>query len=266
MPSSTSLPRRGQDLKACCAAAYASEAARFLLGDSFHPGGAELTSRLAATLRVGPGETVVDVASGLGTSAIQVARETGCDVIGIELSPESVEAAARRAAQEGLDGRVRFVCGDAEAVPLPDASVEGALCECSLCTFPDKSEAASELARVLKPGARLALSDMTAIPEQLPPELRSLEAWVACLGGARPLEEIATLLEDAGFLVETSERHDEALVELVERVRERLRAARFILGEAASKGLDLAAAALEAVDDGTLGYAVLVASRVASRS
>lgn len=261
MPSNNLLQGRTDELKACCASAYASEAARFLLGDSFHPGGAELTSRLAASLRVGPGDTVVDVASGPGTSAIQVAHETGCDVIGIELSAESVEAAARRAAQEGLDGRVRFLCGDAEALPLPDASADGALCECSLCTFPDKSEAASELARVLKPGATLALSDVTAIPEQLPPELRSLEAWVACLGGARPLEEIATLLEEAGFLVDTTERHDEALVELVERVRERLRAARFIVGDAASRGLELTRAAREAVDSGSLGYAVFEARR-----
>jgi ubiquinone/menaquinone biosynthesis C-methylase UbiE len=261
MSSNTLLQGREEQLKACCAAAYASEAARFLLGDSFHPGGAELTSRLAAALRVGPGETVVDVASGPGKSAIQVAHETGCDVIGIELSAESVEAAARLAAREGLDGQVRFVCGDAEALLLPDASMDGALCECSLCTFPDKSEAAFELARVLKPGARLGLSDMTAIPERLPPELRSLEAWVACLGGARPVEEIATLLEDAGFLVESTERHDEALAELVERVRERLRAARFLVDDAASRGLELTRAAREAIESGSLGYAVFVARR-----
>jgi ubiquinone/menaquinone biosynthesis C-methylase UbiE len=261
MSSNNLLLSQGSELKTCCASAYASEAARFLLGDSFHPGGAALTSRLAASLRVGPGRTVVDVASGPGTSAIQVARETGCDVIGVELSPASVDAADRRAAEEGMDGRVRFVCGDAEALPLPDASMDGALCECSLCTFPDKSAAASELARVLKPGAALALSDMTAVPERLPPELRSLEAWVACLGGARPAEEIATLLADAGFVVESTERHDEALVELVERVQERLRAARFIVGDVASRGVELARAARDAVEFGSLGYAVIVARR-----
>jgi arsenite methyltransferase len=261
MASNTVLLGRGDELKACCASAYASEAARFLLGDSFHPGGAALTSQLAASLRVGRGMAVVDVASGPGTSAIQVARETGCDVIGIELSPESVEAAARRAEREGLDGRVRFVCGDAEAVPLADATMDGALCECSLCTFPDKSAAASELARVLRPGARLALSDMTALPERLPPELRSLDAWVACLGGARPVEEIAELLEDAGFVVERTERHDAALVELVEQVEERLRVARFIVGDAASRGLELARAARAAIQAGSLGYAVFEARR-----
>jgi arsenite methyltransferase len=250
-----------EELKACCAAAYAGEAARFLLGDSFHPGGAALTSRLAASLRVGPGKTVVDVASGPGTSAIQVARETGCDVIGVELSRESVAAAARRATEEGVDGRVRFVCGDAEALPLSDASMDGALCECSLCTFPDKAAAASELARVLKPWARLALSDVTAIPEKLPDELRSLEAWVACLGGAQPLEEVATLLVDAGFVVERTERHDAALTDLVERVQDRLRAARFLVGDAASRGLELTRAARAAIDAGSLGYAAFEARR-----
>lgn len=192
---------------------------------------------------------------------MQVARETGCDVIGVELSPESVASATRRAAEAALDGRVRFVCGDAEALPLPDASADGALCECSLCTFPDKSAAASELARVLKPGARLALSDMTSVREQLPPELASLEAWIACLGGARPLEELAELLEGAGFAVESTERHDEALGELIERVEARLRAARFLVGDTVSRGLELTAAAQEAVASETLGYAVLIACR-----
>ena len=61
-----------EEAKACCAAAYSSAAARFLLGDSSHPGGAELTSRLIRALRVGPGATGVDVASGPGTSALQL--------------------------------------------------------------------------------------------------------------------------------------------------------------------------------------------------
>jgi arsenite methyltransferase len=251
-----------EELKSCCAAAYAAPAARWLLGDSFHPGGPELTSRLVADLQVGPGRTVVDVGSGPGTSALQLARETGCDVIGVDLSPESVDAARVRTEEAGLDGRVRFLRGDAEALPLDDDSVDGALCECSLCTFPDKAAAASELARVLRPSARLALSDMTAVPSRLPAALESLEAWVACLGGARPLEETAELLAGAGFEIEAVERCDDALAELIDQVEARLRTARFFLGDTVSRGLELTEAATDALANGTLGYGVIVARRL----
>jgi arsenite methyltransferase len=250
-----------EDVKARCAAAYASEAARFLLGDSYHPGGAALTSRLIAALRVGPGATVVDVASGPGTSALQLAQETGCDVIGIDLSLESVAAAAAAAAAAGLAGRVHFVEGDAEALPLPDASTDGALCECALCTFPGKEAATAELARVLKPGARLALSDVTADPGRLPAEVTSLAGWVACVADARPLEEIADLLAGAGLTVEATERHDGALAELLERVEARLRLARLLLDGGVERGLELVGAARAALAAGTLGYGVVIARR-----
>ena len=255
-------------VKACCAAAYSGAAARFLLGESFHPGGAGLTSHLVSALRVGPGETVVDVASGPGTSAIQLARETGCDVVGVDLSSDSVASASRAAVKAGLDARVRFLCGDAEALPLPDASFDGALCECALCTFPDKPAAVRELARVLRPGARLALSDVIAAPERLPPELTTLAARVACLGDARPLEEIAALLEAAGLAVAGTERHDDAFRELLERIEARLHMARLLrkglpaeLRGGAEKGLELVRSAHGALAEGALGYGSVVAQK-----
>ncbi len=238
-----------EEVKACCATAYSSTAAWFLLGDSFHPGGAALTSRLIAALQVGPGQTVVDVASGPGSSALQLARETSCDVIAVDLSPSAVD-----------DPRVRVVVGDAEALPLDDASVDGALCECALCTFPDKERAAAELARVLRPGARLALSDML-VEGPLPTELTSLQAWVACIADARPLEEVATLLERSGLTVEQTVRHDDALATLLERVRARLRVARFLSPDGARRGIELIDAARAAYEAGLLGYGSIIARR-----
>lgn len=247
------------DVKTCCADAYGSAAARFLLGDTFHPGGAALTSRLARALRVGPGDLVVDVASGPGTSAALLARETGCDVVGVDLSPELVAAAGRTA---GLNGRVRFLVGDAEALPLADESVDGALCECAFCTFPAKPAAAAELARVLRPGARVALADVTAVPDRLPAELTGLAAHVACLAGALPLEETMALLAAAGFAVEACERHDDALAVLLERVEARLRLARLVAAELpVDRALELLAAARGALADGVLGYGAVVARK-----
>ena len=240
-----------EEIKACCAAAYSSAAARSLLGNSFHPGGAALTSRLARALRVGPGDLVVDVACGPGTSAHQLARETGCAVIGVDLAPP----------ETADDPRVRFVRGDAEALPLVDASVDGALCECALCTFPDKEAAAAELARVLRPGARLALSDLTARHDELPPALVSLQAWVACVADARPLEEIADLLTHAGFEVEETESHVDALAALIDRIEARLKVAKLLAAEAAADALELLRDIRAAVESGTLGYGVVTARR-----
>lgn len=253
------------EAKTCCAAAYASEAARWLLGDSFHPGGAGLTSRLASALAAGPGDLVVDVGSGRGTSAIQVARETGCHVLGVELAAELVEQAQQAAREAGLAATVRFRQGDAEALPLGDHVADGVLCECSFCLFPDKETAAAELARVLRAGGRLALADIVADSQQLPAELTSLAGWVSCLGGAGPLEETATLFEEAGLRIEALERHDEALAALLDRVEARLRLARRLDGDLAARGLELAAAARDALEGGALGYGVVVANRPLDR-
>ncbi len=253
------------DVKSCCAAAYSGPAARWLLGESFHPGGPRLTSRLSAALRVGAGDLVVDVASGPGTSALQVARETGCDVVGVDLSAASVSAATRAAEMAGLAARVRFLEGDAEALPLADESVDGALCECALCTFPDKTVAARQFARVLRPGARLAISDITAVRDELPEKLTTLQAWVACIADARPLDEIASLLEDGGLVVETTQRHDRELGAMLDRVDARLKTARLLgagfLGDGVARGRELIAAAQDALARGLLGYGVVIARR-----
>ena len=78
------------DLKSCCAVAYQSDFARLLLGDSFHPGGLALTKRLGKLLALSPSDHVLDVACGLGESAIFLATQFGCRVTGIDLGETNV--------------------------------------------------------------------------------------------------------------------------------------------------------------------------------
>ena len=255
-------------MKACCAAAYGSEAARWLLGDRLHPGGARLTAGLIDALDAGPGSLVADVACGTGASAIQAAEETGCHVVGIDLAPANVEYARAAARTAGLADRTRFVVGDAEALPLDDSSVDGVLCECALCTFPDKPAAVAEIARALRPGGVLALADIAAASDDLAGELRSLAAWVACIAAARPLDALADLLTANGLAVAHRERHDAALLALIERTEGRLRLARALrssipadLDGAIDRGLGIARAARQAVASGALGYGIIVARR-----
>lgn len=256
------------ELKACCAAAYGSEAVRWLLGDRLHPGGAPLTDRLIDALGVGSSARVADVACGSGASALQLVARTGCRVVGVDLSPANVERARAAAAAANVGGRVRFTVGDAERLPLGDASVDGALCECALCTFPDKAAAAGELARVLRPGAKLALSDMVADRVRLPDELRSLDGWIACVGDARPLGEITAILAAAGLHTLHTERYDDALRALVDRADGRLRLARAVgsggppaLAGSIERALTIVTAARLAIGDGALGYGVVIAHK-----
>jgi arsenite methyltransferase len=256
------LTATAAEIKACCAAAYSSPVVGWLLGTRLHPGGAALTERLVEALAVGPGDTVADIGCGPGESLLQVARATGARVIGVDLSSESIAAARNSAKRAGMEASVEFVVADAEALPLAEGSVDGVLCECSLCTFPDKERAAAELARVLRQSGRLALSDMVGYPDRLPDALRTLEAWVACLSGVRSPGGLVELLAGAGLAVEVVERHDDALLSLLRRVDARLRLARAAFGsEYVDRGLELAAMARESVERGLLGYAVVVARR-----
>lgn len=266
-----SSPPDAETVKACCATAYASDWATALLGNSMHPGGDALTERLGALLGLVPGDHVLDVAGGRGRSAIVLARRFGCRVTGVDVSPIAITAAESAAAAEELRRLVHFQAADAEALPFPDASFSGAICECAFCTFPSKEAAAAELARVLRPGAAVALSDITR-RGPLPAGLEGLLGWVACVGDARPEEDYARLLEEAGLRVELIECHDAALADLVGKIRLRLLGAEVAtrVREVKLPGVDwavareMALAVAAAVRGGSLGYAVLVARRPAA--
>jgi len=257
-----------QELKQCCAQLYSSDAVRFLLGDSFHPGGLELTGQVGRLLELGPSSHVLDVASGQGTSAIFLASNFGCSVTGVDLSSTNIERAEQDAAAQGLADRVHFVLADSEQMPFPNGSFDAVICECAFCTFPDKPRAAAEFARVLRSGGRVGLSDLTRGPE-LPEELRGLLAWVACIADALPVDEYAGHLRSAGLVVRTVEPHDDALRQMVRQIQGRILAAEIASGlkKLDLSGFDLAEArkvaiaAHDAIKRGQLGYSVVVAEK-----
>ncbi len=255
-------------VKQCCAMAYGSDAARFLLGDSFHPGGVELTIELAGKLNLTPGSILLDVASGKGTSAFAVAERFGCRVIGVDLSEANIVDANTEAAKRGLSDRVQFQLADAEQLPFPPAHFDAILCECAFCTFPDKAKAASEFAKVLRPGGRIGISDLTRVAAPLP-QLDGLLAWIACIGDAQPLESYAAWLAGAGFTIITGDERNHCLHQMVQQIQAKLLLADIMIG---LKKLDLpgldskqakefAKAAKNAIGNNQLGYALLVAQK-----
>ena len=250
---------------ACCATPYDSPALRWLLGDDLHPGGDALSRRLAHLAGLGPGSRVLDVASGRGRTARLLATEFGAEVTGVELSAESVAAAQAESEAAGR-GWVRFVQGDAAALPAPSRAVDVVICECALCLFPRKATAVAEMRRVLRPGGVLAIADVTVEADELPAALRGLAGRVVCLAEALPREGYEALLHDARFELLAAESHDGALAALAERMEYRLRVARMVdlsapYGDLIAEALALVREARSAIVRGSLGYRLFVARR-----
>jgi arsenite methyltransferase len=258
--------RLGAELACYCASPYDSAAVRWLLGGELHPGGDDLTRRLAHLAGVRPGWRVLDVASGRGATARLLAAELGAEVTGVDRSPQSVVAARAEADAAGVGDRARFVQGEAEALPVTGEAFDAVICECALCLFPGKRQAVAEMRRALRPRGVVAIADLTAELNELPASLRGAAARVACIGEALPKDGYRELLCDAGFELVAAEAHDGALAALAERAEARLRVARMLrpaegFAELIGEATELVGEAKRAIVRGSLGYGLFVARR-----
>lgn len=150
------------------------------------------------------GETVVDLGSGGGLDVFLAATQVGPTgrAIGIDMTPEMIEL-ARRNASRANDGagysNVEFHLATIDKLPLADNSVDCVISNCVINLAPDKSAVFREIARVLKPGGRLAVSDI-ALKKALPPEVSNdIMAYVGCIAGAIKIDEYKRGLTEAGF-------------------------------------------------------------------
>lgn len=262
-----------EEAKSCCAAAYGNDAVALVLGESYHPGGLSLTRRLAQRLGLRSGLRVLDVAAGRGATARLLAAEFDVVVDGIDRSEPVVEKARASATGSGMGSTLRFQVGDAERIPMPDGSFDAALCECAFCTFPDKATAALEIARVLRPGGRLGITDVTVTDKGLPDELTTVAAWVSCIADAKPLEQYVQVLAGAGLRTVHREPHDYAISRMIDQIVARVRLLRMTApDQLAATGVDVdavlryCALARQAVDDGLIGYALLIAEKPHQRT
>jgi ubiquinone/menaquinone biosynthesis C-methylase UbiE len=147
------------------------------------------------------GKTILDVGCGNGNTVLAITKEVGPNgkVVGIDISPEGIAEAKRKAVELGLEKVTEFRVADAEQLPFKDNSFDIVISECVVCLTPDKQKALNEKARVLKPGGKIVMHDVvtrTSMPEAIrtDPQL-----YCGCIGGAVSQDEYIKMLEKAGL-------------------------------------------------------------------
>lgn len=148
-----------------------------------------------------PGETVLDLGSGAGFDCFLAAQQVGDAgaVIGVDMTPEMVSKARENARKTAL-ANVEFRLGEIEHLPVADSSVDVIISNCVINLSPDKPQVFKEAYRVLKSGARLAISDIVA-KEELPETIRGdMSLYTSCAAGASSIDDVQKMLRGAGFI------------------------------------------------------------------
>ena len=152
-----------------------------------------------------PGEVVLDLGSGGGLDVLLAAQRVGSQgfAYGLDMTDEMLDVARRNAEKAGASN-VSFLKGDIEAIPLPENTIDVIISNCVINLAPDKGQVLSDAFRVLKPGGRLAISDIVIDGnlDEIPlseVQIRSGLSWAGCIAGALTRDQYQELLSDAGF-------------------------------------------------------------------
>jgi SAM-dependent methyltransferase len=153
-----------------------------------------------ALAQLNPGQVVLDLGSGGGIDVLLSAKRVGPTgkVYGLDMTDEMLALANENKRRAAIDN-VEFLKGDIEQIPLPDESVDVIISNCVINLSADKRKVLGEAFRVLKPGGRLAVSDVV-VRGFVPEEVRTnMELWIGCVAGALEEQEFIRLLREAGF-------------------------------------------------------------------
>ena len=256
--------------KAVCSTLYESPIVRLLLGEALHPGGLKLTRRLVDLMEVQHGSAVLDVGCARGASASAMARTFQCRIVGIDMSSRSVAAATRRVRDRKTSHLAGFVRGDAERIPIAPESFDNAICECAMSLLPDKAQCVAEIAKALKPGGRLGVSDVAVQNWRLPETLQGSLGQLLCVSYAPSVEEYRDLLNSNGLSLVHEEETPESIIALLNDVQRKLSPLKLVQRfSPVAKGLGVmlldtiaAVAELKAmVNKGVVSYRLFIAEK-----
>lgn len=148
-----------------------------------------------------PGQTVVDLGSGGGIDCFMAARQVGetGHVIGVDMTPAMIQKANQNKAKVSLDN-VEFRLGQIEKLPVESDLVDVIISNCVINLSPDKTAVFRETFRVLKPGGRLAVSDIVTLGQFTEQERADMDAWAACVTGAEDVADYVAAITAAGFI------------------------------------------------------------------
>lgn len=206
----------------CCVEFYQLPLTQMLLGESFHPGGVQLTHKLATQTLVNRHSTVLDVAAGKCISAHYLADNFGATVYALDCGLSHLNHGKAESTQYNQD-KVHCIQGDAEHLPIASDSIDVVFCECALCTFDNRENALTEIYRVLKPRGFIAISDVY-LNESLPIELNiELNRWL-CVSGAFNAIRSQEIVAQGGFYQLRFRDCSEQLLETIHTIEKKLTA------------------------------------------
>jgi SAM-dependent methyltransferase len=166
--------------------------------DQFHMGGRDTTLQLLQLAGISPGAKVLDAGGGIGGPARTLATQTGCHVTVVDLSQSFCDAGTLLTERTGLSDQVRFIHGDATAMPVPDGEFDVVWTQHSSMNIPDKAKLYAEFHRVLRPGGKLAIHEVMAGPNG-PVHFPVPWARRPEISFVRPTAEIRSLITQTGF-------------------------------------------------------------------
>ena len=209
----TSLPL------SCCSTFYEQDWVRHLAEDSFHPGGEDLTRRTIAAMHLPERAVIADLGCGTGTTAMMLARDYNLRVNAVDISVANIERAVERADSGCI--AVRFNQADVHELPFEDRELDGVLAECSFSLFNEQTAVLAEIKRVLKPGGKLAVTDM-ATGGTLPDDIVGILAPWTCLAEAVDQETYTEMFIAAGFQIQVIADESAGLISLIQMLKRKL--------------------------------------------